>query len=34
MVGSLLKGFRNLVLAIALIITVSKTLYYYSGDSL
>ena len=27
MVGSLLKGFRNLVLAIVLIITVYKTLY-------
>ena len=34
MVGSLLKGFRNLVLAIVLIITVYKTLYYYSGGSL
>ena len=30
MVGSLLKGFRNLLLAIVLIMTVYETLYYYS----
>ena len=30
MVGSLLKGFRNLVLAIVLIITVYKTLSTYT----
>ena len=34
MVGSLLKGFRNLVLAIVLIMTVYETLYYSSGGSL
>ena len=34
MVGSLLKGFRNFVLAIVLIMTVYETLYYYSGVSL
>ena len=33
MVGSLLKRFRNFVLAIVLIITVYKILYYYSGGS-
>ena len=31
MVGSMLKGFRNLLLAIVPIITVYKTLYYIAG---